>query len=166
MRETTPPDREQVLDIVRLAFSSDGRDGSEETGIVERTWALRDEVGTIDLVAADDDSIVGHVMAAEGWAGDRALLALAPLCVAPPLQRSGVGSALVGDLLARASGERWPAVVLLGDPRYYGRFGFESTAPYGIVYPPVRSAPEYFQIRWLGDVDPSISGDFRYCWED
>ena len=49
---------------------------------------------------------------------------LGPLSVAPALQRTGVGSALVRAGLAQLSDQGAAGVVLVGDPAYYGRFGF------------------------------------------
>ena len=94
------------------------------------------------------------------------MLGIAPLSVLPHRQRQGIGTALLTELLRRTDEEDWPLVVLLGDPRYYGRFGFEPAGPFGIVYPPVGADSPYFQVRWLTRVDPSLHGQFRYCWED
>ena len=49
---------------------------------------------------------------------------LAPLAVAPEFQRQGVGSALVRHGLERLEAAGYDLVVVLGDPDYYGRFGF------------------------------------------
>ena len=54
----------------------------------------------------------------------------------PKRQRSGVGSALVRDGLARVQRDPWEAVFVLGDPAFYRRFGFDTelasnfTSPY------------------------------------
>ncbi|GGB42734.1 hypothetical protein GCM10011316_13310 [Roseibium aquae] len=59
---------------------------------------------------------------------------LGPLCVTPIRQKSGIGSALVREGLAREKADGSSACVVLGDPGYYGRFGFEAghriTPPY------------------------------------
>lgn len=51
-------------------------------------------------------------------------LGLGPVSVKPERQRSGVGSRLISEGLARAQGDGWKAVFVLGDPDYYRRFGF------------------------------------------
>ena len=53
------------------------------------------------------------------------------------------------------------ANALLGNPEYYGRFGFEASGPFGIVYEPVGEASPYFQVRRLAAFDTTISGTFR-----
>jgi putative acetyltransferase len=47
-----------------------------------------------------------------------------PLAVMPPLQKRGIGSALVRESLARLRVMGAAGVVLVGDPAYYTRFGF------------------------------------------
>ena len=164
VRPTSPDDRPAVIDLVRAAFAHDGADGAEEVSIVERTWALGCD-DDIDLVAVRDGEIVGHVLGAAGVVGDARLLAVAPLAVLPSHQGQGIGSRLMPDLLRRAEEAAWPAVVLLGDPEYYGRFGFEPAGPTGLVYPPVDPELPYFQVCRLSRYTPSLQGPFTYCWE-
>jgi putative acetyltransferase len=51
----------------------------------------------------------------------------------PSHQRSGIGSALIRSGLRRMGERGTPGCVVLGDPAYYGRFGFAPQA--GLVYP-------------------------------
>ena len=164
VRPTTSDDRPTVIDLVRTAFAHDGRDGADEVDIVEKTWALGlDDV--IDLVAVQDDQLVGHVLGAPGTVGGTTLLAVAPLAVLPRNQGQGTGSQLMRDLLARAEDAAWPAVVLLGNPDYYGRFGFEPAGPLGLTYAPVPPELPHFQVCRLSRFAPAVQGTFRYCWE-
>ena len=71
-------------------------------------------------------------------------LALAPVAVTPELQRRGVGAALVGRCLALA-GPLLP-VFVIGAPGFYGRFGFEDAAPYGVQLA-LRAAAGHFMVR-------------------
>lgn len=158
-------DRPASLDVVRRAFSGDGRDGAEEVDIVERCWALPDPSGTIDLVATHDEVIVGHVLVTVGAVGATPVPGLAPLAVDARHQRAGVGSRLVWEALLRAEAAGWPAVVLLGDPAYYLRFGFEPAGPLGVAYPAVGADHPAFQLRRLTRYTASLRGDYAYSWE-
>jgi putative acetyltransferase len=165
IRPSVPDDRDRIIELVREAFTGDGRDGHDEVDIVRATWA-RNRADTIELVAVDDSGvIIGHVLGAAGDVDGRELLAVAPLCAAPAHQHAGVGTALMHALLEQADAAGWPAVVLLGNPKYYARFGFEPAPPLGVVYPPVDPELPHFQLRKLTRYDPSITGHFRYCWE-
>jgi putative acetyltransferase len=98
---------------------------------------------TLSLVAEVDGAIVGHVAASQvsisdgstGWYG------LGPISVIPDRQGQGIGSALMRSALQELRESGAAGCVLLGDPDYYTRFGFEPEA--GLVLPDV--PPEYFQ---------------------
>lgn len=165
VRPTATQDHARVLDVVRSAFSDESHDGHEQVDIVVNTWALGDVVRPIDLVAIADDAVVGHVLGARGLLGEHGVIAVAPLAVARSHQGHGVGTALMGEFLARADAAQWPMAVLLGSPSYYARFGFEPSAPLGITYQPVGAGNPHFQARRLTSYDPSLQGTFTYCWE-
>jgi putative acetyltransferase len=95
--------------------------------------ALRqDAAGVMSLVAEDAGEIVGHVMLSALDAPMPAL-ALAPLAVVPARQRTGIGTRLVETALSIARERGWAAVVVLGDPAYYCRFGFTPEAARGFA---------------------------------
>src|ERR1035441_428175 len=137
VRPAMPGDRSAILTLVREAFSSEDRDGSEELDIVVSPWNLEATPHELELVAEDKGAIVGHVLAAYGDLGGREVVAVAPLAVTPSRQGGGIGGALMTELLRRSEVAELPLVVLLGDPAYYGRFGFEPSGPLNISYRPV-----------------------------
>ena len=165
VRSAEVADRDKIVSVVRDAFTGDGRDGHEEVDIVESTWALAASPAELELVADAGEEIIGHVLGARGDLGGQTVVAVAPLGVAPAWQGRGVGQALMWELLARAEAQEWRAVVLLGAPWYYGRFGFEPSGPLGITYPAVGPDNPHFQVRRLSRFDSTLRGDFTYCWE-
>ena len=50
----------------------------------------------------------------------------------PPYQGQGIGSRLIREGLQRCRDARYDAVVVLGDPAYYSRFGFARARDYGL----------------------------------
>ena len=70
-----------------------------------------------------------------GSATGRAALLLGPLIVDPAVAGKGIGKALVEEGLARARGEGFSLVLLVGDMPYYGRFGFKPVPPGQITLP-------------------------------
>ena len=165
IRTATPADHDATLELVQVAFTGPHHDGREEVKIVVDTWELGAGVDGLELVAEDAAAIVGHVLGARADVDGSDILAIAPLAVAPARQRQGIGSALMTELLRRADSQDWPAAVLLGDPGYYGRFGFEPAGPLGLVYGPVGPDSCHFQLRRLSAFAHAPRGVVRYCWE-
>ena len=111
---------------------------------VRRSGHLR-----ISLVAIDGSTIVGHIafspvsMENTTFTG----LGLAPVAVLPSHQSRGIGGALIRAGIEACRNIGADFVVVLGEPRYYSRFGFQPAGPFGL-------ANEYtegdeFQVREL-----------------
>jgi putative acetyltransferase len=155
-------DHDAIAAVVEAAFGS-----PVEARLVERIRASDEYRASLALVAELDGTVVGHVMVSDAELhtpdGLRRLAMLSPLAVAPDHQTDGIGGDLVRTVchLAGEAGEA--LVVLEGSPAYYGRFGFEPSATYGIELPIPDWAPrEASQVLWLGDVDPAITGNVVY----
>ena len=127
IRDEAGRDAEAVYAVVSSAF---GRSG--EAQLVRDLHAAEDAV--VALVAEDDSNIIGHALLSR-MAAPFAALALAPVSVLPGRQRAGIGSALVREALRRAADNSWLAVFVLGDPKYYCRFGFSAAAASGFSSP-------------------------------
>jgi putative acetyltransferase len=168
IRAEGPQDVEAIRRVTAAAFrgkayaapSVDGEPG--EAALV--AW-LREDPGWIpdlSLVAVVDDDVVGHVVATRGYMDDEPALGLGPLSVRPDQQLRGIGSALVRRLLELAPARGETLLVVLGDPAYYGRFGFRPSTQLGVIAPD-ESWGDFFQARTLGASRPSTAGRFRYA---
>lgn len=141
IRPESHDDAGEIRALTAAAFAGAPHAGGQEHRIVDR---LR-ETGqlAISLVAQVDERVVGHVAispvalsdGSPGW------YALGPIAVLPARQSRGIGSALVRAALAHLRDRRAAGCVLVGDPAYYGRFGFTQAAP--LEYPAVPA--EYLQ---------------------
>jgi putative acetyltransferase len=121
-------DRAAVRDIVASEF-----DTGAEADLVD---ALRDQAAPIvSLVAEEDGAVVGHALftpvTLDGDSGAK-LMGLAPLAVTPAQQGKGLGAALVREGFARCRELGYGAVVVLGHPEYYTRFGFSPAVKFGL----------------------------------
>jgi predicted N-acetyltransferase YhbS len=74
------------------------------------------------------EGVVGTVRLWDVRAGEIDALLLGPLAVAPEWSGRGIGSALMVEAISRARILGHGAIVLVGDPSYYARFGFVAEA--------------------------------------
>ena len=142
IRVATNQDRDDIRDVHQQAFpGGEGRLISELAGKL-----LDDEFdpATINLVAEADGEVVGHIafspvfaLPHKKWLG----YILAPLAVRPRHHGIGIGSTLVESGIERLSERGVKLLFVYGDPKYYGRFGFEAEIaanflpPYALKYP-------------------------------
>ena len=138
-------DAEAIRDVTEAAFADTPHADGSEPEIPER---LREAGGLrLSLVAEEAGEIVGHVaFSPASVGGETDWLALGPVSVRPGRQREGIGSRLIESGLEQVRrGAR--GCVLLGDPGYYGRFGFVPAE--GLRWGDV-SAPYLQAMIWSG----------------
>lgn len=160
IRPETAGDVAAIESVIRQAFGS-RNEACAEADLVDRLRSDNDLV--LSLVAEQDGRIVGHVGFSRLWItlGARRIpgVSLAPLSVMPDRQRGGIGRALVdaGHARLREAGET--IVFVLGDPDYYGRFGFSlaDAAPFECQY-----AGAHFQSLRLASTAPD-AGAIEYA---
>ena len=133
-----------------------------EAGLVDELRASDAWLPMLSLVAVDAAGVVGHVLGSRARVDSAPVLAVGPLSVHPDHQGHGVGPALMHAVLGAADALDEPLVVLLGDPRYYARFGFRLAEEYGIM-PPVPEWRPHFQVRTLTAFTPALRGQFTYA---
>jgi putative acetyltransferase len=132
IRERQPADDEAIRRLNDAAFG-----GTYESQLV--TDLRAEGLAAIELVSVDGTDVIGHILMSTldvsvGGKPVRAL-ALAPMSVQPGGQRQGIGSALVRDALGRAHQQGWQAVIVLGHPGFYPRFGFSAALARPLVSP-------------------------------
>ena len=127
IRGEGPGDAAAVRRVNQAAFA-----GPDEADIVDALRAAG--AVTLSLVAEEDGEIIDHILFSPVTVDrvDASVVGLAPMAVAPSRQRAGVGSALVHDALDRLAAAGHAAVVVVGHPAYYPRFGFKPAADFGL----------------------------------
>lgn len=152
IRSERPEDMAAIRGVLEAAFP-----GPEEARLVEELRADGD--AAIALVAEAAGVVVGHVMFSP-VAGPFRALGLGPVAVAPAHQRSGIGDKLIRQGLAEAAAAGWQGVVVLGEPAYYRRFGFDPALAEGFISP---YAGPYLMVLALGGPLPATSGRIDYA---
>jgi putative acetyltransferase len=137
-------DRQAIRLVEEHAFGQPA-----EAGLVDALVSGGDAV--VELVAEEDGQIMGHILFSRLYVLEGPTMfpavALAPLAVEPSFHKSGIGGALVreGHVRLKAAGEKLS--VVLGDPAYYGRFGYS------------RERAEKFESEYQGDALQALAWD-------
>ncbi|USU08620.1 N-acetyltransferase [Sphingomonadaceae bacterium OTU29MARTA1] len=150
-------DRAAVEALLDRAFGSDRH--------ARTAYKVRGDAAPLaglSLAARDDDVLIGtvqcwpiHLHGDDGRRYD--LVMIGPVAVEPERQRDGIGRQLMIQALAAAKAEGSDgALMLIGDPEYYGRFfGFDATHTGGWRLPgPV----ERHRLLARGDDVPAVAG--------
>lgn len=146
IRPERPGDEDAIRAIVTAAFPTPA-----EARLVD---ALRDAGAlTVSVVAEQDGALVGHVAFSPVTVGTNPrqirVLGLAPVAVAPKMQKQGMGKMLIRTGLDAAGRVGAGAVILPGRVGYYSRFGFESAKASGLTWGD-GAHDDYLQVIGLG----------------
>lgn len=137
IRSEKPEDYPEIYDLVKTAFQTANVTNGKEQDLVNELRAADTYVPELALVAEENGKLIGHIMLSETHINDgsksHTALYIAPLSVALEHRSKGIGSALIEASFKRAKALGYTAVVLVGDPAYYHRFGFKSSIDYGIT---------------------------------
>lgn len=151
IRNERPTDA-AAIDAVTLAAFMDAAHSDQTEHLIVR--GLRSACAlSVSLVAEDDGAIIGHVAVSPvtlssgdvGWHG------LGPISVRPERQGNGIGDRLMRAALGELRSMGASGCVVLGDPRFYSRFGFIQAPALALPGAP----PEYFLALSFGDALPA-----------
>jgi len=132
VRPERAQDHPEVFSVHLRAF---GR--PDEAQLVERL-RHQGEQPQVSLVAQHNGQLVGHILFTPVRLPQSPrvrAMGLAPLAVRPEFQRRGVGSRLVQVGLDALRIAAVDLVFVVGDSRYYARFGFGAANVHGLHYP-------------------------------
>ncbi len=153
-RREEPADAREVEALVREAFWNRYAPGCDEHYLVHTLRQSPAFVPELDILAEADGRIIGSIFYARARiltdaGGELPVLTFGPLAVLPDYQGLGIGGRLIRhtQALARESGGN--AILIYGDPAYYGRFGFVAAETYGIGTSQNRYLPalQAFELR-------------------
>ncbi len=127
VRQEKPEDI-SAIDVVHLSAFG----GDDEVGLLDSLRASSGYVSDLSLVAEFHGRIVGHVLLTKvhllQGSETKEILALAPMAVVPSQSHRGIGSELVQAAVNQARELGYKAIVVVGYPEFYQRFGFEEAS--------------------------------------
>ena len=126
---------ERAADAAAVRLVHERAFGRAEEALLVGTIHAAGEV-ILSLVAEHSDIVAGHILFSpvriERAGASQDAVGLGPLGVLPEFQRLGVGSLLVRQGLEALRQAGHAAVVVLGHPAYYPRFGFVPASRFGL----------------------------------
>jgi putative acetyltransferase len=142
---------------------------TEEADLVDNIRKNPNYIPELSLVAEENDEVIGHILFTSidivDSEVDYKILALAPMAVLPKHQQKGIGSALIKAGFEKAQELGYKAVIVLGHPDYYPRFGFIPAEQFDI-HPPVDEWKEAFFAKELESGSlKNVSGTVSYLPE-
>jgi len=126
---------EKKTDINHIwQINAEAFETKEEADLVN---TLRDSgVPSISLVYEQNNELLGHILFTKvelvGDTSGLKLAGLAPMAVSPKFQNSGIGSSLIKAGIQQCINDGYDAIIVLGHPDYYPKFGFVPSVKYGI----------------------------------
>ncbi|MGH6985302.1 MAG: GNAT family N-acetyltransferase [Caulobacteraceae bacterium] len=154
IRPSEPGDFTSIRRVLEAAF-----DTPHEAKIVEGVREAGEDL--FEAVAEINGAVVGHVLFSQmAVSPPRAFAALGPLAVEPARQNQGLGTALVRAGLEACRAKAVQAVIVLGIPAYYPRFGF-STAAAARLSSPYSGSPAFMAVEIE---EGALDGEFTVAW--
>ncbi|MHB8626051.1 MAG: GNAT family N-acetyltransferase [Aggregatilineales bacterium] len=161
IRSEEPEDSSAVRHIHEQAFPS-----PNEANLVDKL--CKANKATVSLVAIENAQAVAHILFSPiTIASDATVtspisgLGLAPVAVLPELQKRGTGSALIRAGLEKCRELGVDIVVVLGNPRYYERFGFARADAYWLGNE-CGAAEDFMVIEFRKGILETVKGTVQY----
>ena len=134
IRPETPKDYSQITKVNNLAFNQ-----PNEGLMISALRKNNKFIQEFSLVAEIDSKVVGHILLFPlniiSSENSYEVLSLAPMAVLPEHQQKGIGKNLVIEGLKKAKELGYKAVIVLGHPTYYPKFGFDPASKWNIKPP-------------------------------
>lgn len=148
IRESRNADQGAIEDVILDAFGEN--EGPNLVRLIRELMIDPAAEPVLSLIALADGQVTGHILFTGAClrGADRELpcAILAPMAVRTARQRQGIGSGLVEQGLDRLKVAGTVLVFVLGDPRFYSRFGFVPAGALGFTTP--QPIPDHYRAAW------------------
>jgi predicted N-acetyltransferase YhbS len=138
LRPEQPEDYRESENLTREAFWNLFKPGCDEHYLLHVMRTHPSFIPELDFVAEKDGGIIGNIVYAKGSVtgldgASHEVITFGPVSVLPEFQKSGVGARLILHTLALARKLGYNAVIILGHPDYYPKFGFKRAREFGLT---------------------------------
>lgn len=165
IREERPEEWHETERLVQRAFWNRYHRGCNEHYLVHKLRTYADYLPQFSRIAEKDGEVIGAIFYSKSCVldGDKRheVLTFGPLCVKPEWQGCGVGSSLVQETMRLAAEAGYPGIIILGEPGYYPRFGFQTCDHFGITTADGRNFAAFMGIELTPGGLRGIRGQFH-----
>ena len=137
IRAEEPADYKNTELMTMRSFFNKYRPGADEHFLIRIIRESNDYLPQISRIAEYNGRIVGAVYYTKAWIVDNDIrhdvITFGPLAVEPTMEGNDIGGALMRETIKLAKEAGCSGIVLMGEPNYYPRFGFERGKKYGIT---------------------------------
>ncbi len=152
----TTKDITSIRQVVTAAFGQ-----TSEAELIEVIRQSPNFIPELSIVAVENGDVLGHILfsaiAIKTEQEAMPALALAPLAVTPMRQHQGIGSQLVDMGLSKCRELGHRIVVIVGNPLYYERFGFQKASQFGLH----SSLPFPDEVFMVLELQPGVLSNIR-----
>lgn len=136
IKTVIPKDYDEIYNFVKEAFkTAEVSDGTEQD-FVNTLRESANYLPELDFAAYNDENeLIGHILLTKFTVKTNKpvnAVLVAPLSIKANYRKQGFGGCLLKHALKTAAAHGYNAAFLLGNPDYYGRFGFYETSQYNI----------------------------------
>lgn len=163
IRQERVQDYAQIYDVIQKAFENEKMTDHKEHILVDQLRHTEAYISELALVYAENGEILGQICYSECFIGEHPVLALAPVAVLPAHQGKGIGTQLIEASIERAKWSGFSAILVLGNPELYKRFGFVQASEFGIEAPFDAPQENYMVMPLYKGSLTGISGAVKYA---
>lgn len=165
LRREQPKDYRIVEDLTREAFWNHHVPGCDEHYLLHIMRSADSFIKELDMVAEVDGKIVGNIVYTKATIIDdkdepHEVISFGPLSVLPEFQGMCIGGALIESTKIMAKELGYKAILIYGDPLYYGRFGFVAAETFKIGTADNMYAPPLQALELVPNALLNIEGRF------
>lgn len=137
LRRERENETRSVEELTRDAFRNVYSPGCSEHYLLHRMRRSAAFIPELNMVAERGGQLVGHIAYARtaiaiDAGGECPVVTFGSVSVPPAFQRRGIGSALIEATKEMVQQMGFSAMLILGDPAYYQRFGLVPAEKYGL----------------------------------
>lgn len=126
----------EIYELVKVAFQTAKKADGDEQDYVNKLRKSNNSLPELALTIKVNTEIVGHIMLTKtSIKREKEILdalLLSPVCTKLEYRNKGLASSLIKHSLTKAMENGYKAVFLVGNPEFYGKFGFKSISNFGI----------------------------------